>query len=316
VAKLLLRIEQQFEKRLSLANVFQAPTIRQLAEMLSNGVTTHHPAIVPVQALGSRPVLYWVRGGSFLLPLARRLGVNQPILGLHLPPADASKLPIPYKFEDISAALVQQLRELQPEGPYFLAGLCVNGVIAYEMARQLLEQGQQIALLAMFDAQNPAYYENFAEQSRAELLWRRTGHHLRNFRRQRLTEYLGERLTGIHRRASVRYWRLRHSLGMSVDQEHLQDLDTIVHPASFIYRPDPYIGKVVFFQSTDWPNGQYWNFSASWNGLIGGGVRVFKISGGHESMFYEENVDLLAKELENCLAEARKESAAVPEQVA
>jgi surfactin family lipopeptide synthetase A len=317
VAKLLLRIEQQFDKRLSLANVFQAPTIRQLAEMLDgHGLLSHHPAVVPVQAHGSRPVLYWVRGGSFLLPLAKRLGPNQPILGLHLPATDASRLPPPYKFEDISAALVRQLQDVQPEGPYFLAGLCVNGVIAYEMARQLTQQGQQIALLAMFDAQNPAYYENFSQQSRVELLVQRTGHHLRNFRRQTLTDYLNERMTGIHRRASVRYWRIRHSLGLSVDRKHLQDLDTIVHPASFVYRPDTYAGEVVFFQSTDWPHGQYWDFYASWDGLIGGGVRVFKISGGHESMFHEENVDLLASELESCLSEAVKGHASAVEQVA
>ncbi|MGH9499156.1 MAG: non-ribosomal peptide synthetase [Terriglobales bacterium] len=317
VAKLLLRVEQQFEKRLSLANVFQAPTIRQLAEMLDgHGVPNHHPAVVPVQAHGSRPVLYWVRGGSFLHPLAKRLGANQPILGLHLPAADASKLPPPYKFEDISAALVRQLQDVQPKGPYFLAGLCVNGVIAYEMARQLTQQGQQIAMLALFDAQNPAYYENFSHQSRAELLLRRTGHHFRNFRRQKLTEYLHERITGIHRRASVRYWRMRHGLGLSVDYKHLQDLDTIVHPASFVYRPEAYPGEVVFFQSTDWPHGQYWDFYASWDGLIGGGVQVFKISGGHESMFHEENVDLLARKLEACLSQAVKGQAPAVEQVA
>ncbi len=317
VAKLLLRIEQQFEKRLSLANVFQAPTVRQLAEMLDgNGLMSHHAAVVPVQARGSKPVLYWVRGGSFLLPLAKRLGPNQPILGLHLPAADASRLPTPYKFEDISTALVRQLQEVQPEGPYFLAGLCVNGVIAYEMARQLMQQGHEIALLAMFDAQNPAYYENFAHQSRTELLLQRTGHHLRNFRRQKLADYVNDRMTGIQRRASVRYWRVRHALGLTVDNKHLQDLDTIVHPASFVYRPEAYAGEVVFFQSTDWPHGQYWNFYASWDGLIGRGVRVFKISGGHESMFYEENVDLLARELESCLSEAIRGHAPAVGQVA
>ncbi len=65
VAKLLLRIEQRFGKRLSLANVFQAPTVRQLAAMLDGQTDSlHHPAVVPIQPLGSRPPLYWVRGGS------------------------------------------------------------------------------------------------------------------------------------------------------------------------------------------------------------------------------------------------------------
>jgi hypothetical protein len=127
---------------------------------------------------------------------------------------------------------------------------------------------------------------------------------------------VNERVAGIHRRASVRYWRMRHSLGWSVDHKHLQDLDTIVHPASFVYRPEAYTGEVVFFQSTDWPRGRYWDFYASWNGLIEGGVQVFKISGGHESMFYEENVDLLASELDGCLSEAINGRSRGVEQVA
>ena len=75
VAKLLLRIEQQLGQRLSLANVFQAPTIRQLATILSQGAqSSHHPAVVPIQPHGSKPPLFWVRGGPLFLALANRLG--------------------------------------------------------------------------------------------------------------------------------------------------------------------------------------------------------------------------------------------------
>ena len=76
-----------------------------------------------------------------------------------------------------------------------------------------------------------------------------------------------------------------------------------MHPASFVYRPKALSRRVVFFQSTDWPVGRYWDFHASWNGLIGGGLELHKIRGGHESMFYEQNVDLLARKLQTCLRE-------------
>ena len=59
------------------------------------------------------------------------------MLGIHLPADEASQLSVPYKLEEIAAALVIHVREAQPEGPYVLAGLCVNAVIAYEIARQL-----------------------------------------------------------------------------------------------------------------------------------------------------------------------------------
>jgi hypothetical protein len=103
----------------------------------------------------------------------------------------------------------------------------------------------------------------------------------------------------------VRFWRAWHALHRPVKMERQEDLEHIVHPASFVYRPKPYAGRVVFFQSTDWPTGHYWDFHASWNGLIAGGLELHKIPGGHESMFYEENVDSLADKLQTSLRETK-----------
>jgi surfactin family lipopeptide synthetase A len=307
VAKLLLRIEQRFGKRLSLANVFQAPTVRQLAAMLDGQTDSlHHPAVVPIQPLGSRPPLYWVRGGSLFLPLAKRLGTDQPLLALHLPVSDASRLPVPYKFEDIARALVARLREVQPEGPYYLAGLCVNGVIAYEMARQLVAQGQQVPFLALFDAQNPAYYEDYTHESHRQLAQRKLEYQLRNLRRGGLSGvpgFIHGRLAGARLRARVRYWRIYCGLHLRVSEKRLQDLETIIHPTSFAYRPQSYPGRIVFFQSTDWPGGRYWDFYASWNDMCHT-LEVHKIPQGHETMFHEANVDLVANLLQNCLSKA------------
>lgn len=309
IAKLLLRIEQHFGRRLSLADVFQLPTVRQLSAVLERRQEpVRHPAVVPVQPLGSKPALFWVRGGSFLLPLARRLGNDQPLLGLHLPAVDARQLAAPYTLEDIASAMIVRMREVQPSGPYYIAGLCVNGVIAYEMAQQLIAQGEEVALLGLFDAQNPAFYQDFSQEGRWRLLWKRAQTQFANLKRQSLTEFAGDRLVGIRRHLSVRYWRIHNAFHLRVNEKELQDLDTIVHPASFDYRPGPHAGgvKVVFFQSTDWPDGQYWQFHASWDGLIIGGMEVFRIPGGHESMFYEENVDALANKLKSSLSEAMR----------
>ncbi len=296
-AKLLVRIEQELGKRLSLSDIFQAPTVRQMAATMSmQQRSEHHPAIIPVQPHGAKRSLFWIRGGSFLLPMSRILGPDQPVLGLHLPASDARKLPVPYKFEDIAEALIARLQEVQPEGPYALAGLCVNGVMAYEMARQLVEQGHEVELLALFDAQNPAYYEDFSQGGgRAQWLFRKARYHWADLRRQGLYGYLGERAVGMGRRLSVRYWRVHNSLALPVRESQLRDLDTIMHPASFAYRPKPYAGQTVFFQSSDWPAGPYWDFYASWNNVIRDGMEVVKIRGGHESMFFEENVDVLAR---------------------
>lgn len=310
-AKLLLRIHRQFGRRFSLADLFKAPTVRQLAKMLADRRDSNsNPAVVPVQADGFKPPLFWVRGGSFLLTLAKRLGADQPILGLHLPASDAVQLPVPARLEDIAMALVARMREVQEEGPYYLAGLCVNGVIAYEMARQLSLQNQIVALLCLFDSQNPAYYENFSEETRTSLLRKRVAYHWGKLGRQKLSGFFAERVVGMRRHLSVRYWRMHHALKLKVSEKQLQDLDVILHPASFVYRPQPYyaFGCTAFFQSSDWPEGPYWDFSSSWHGLIEPKMQVFKVPGGHESMFYDQNVNAIASALKNCLSEAKETS--------
>ena len=91
------------------------------------------------------------------------------------------------------------MREVQPEGPYYLAGLCVNGVIAYEMARQLALDGHRVALLALFDAQNPAYYEDYTLESRGQLLRGRINFQIQKFRKGGLAglpNFLRERVIG------------------------------------------------------------------------------------------------------------------------
>jgi thioesterase domain-containing protein len=261
--------------------------------------------------VGSRTPLFWVRGGPLYLALSRRLGMDQPLLGLHLPVADAARLPIPYNLRDIAGALVKRMREVQPAGPYKIAGLCVNGVIAYEMACQLHEQGQTVSLLALFDAQNPAYYRDFSSEGRGALLLKKLRYHFANMQHARakgLPDFVRDRMTGIGRRLSFMRWWTYYKLGLPVGYSHLEDLDTIVHPASYVYQPQAYPGNVVFFQSTDWPKGRYWEFHAGWNQMVGG-MEIYRIRGGHESMFYEQNVDLLAKSLRLCLERVERSMA-------
>lgn len=310
MVKLIARIERVFRRKLSIRDIVEACTIQKLAALLRNEKTSsNNPAIVPIQPRGSKPPLFWVRGGPLFVPLARSLGLNQPLLGLDLPLSEASQLSVTCNLEDIAAALVRLMRIEQPEGPYHLAGLCVNGVIAYEMAYQLSNQGQQVALLALFDAQNPEYYRDFSREGRARLLLNKTVFHVSKLRRLRGTReklrFICERLVSMSRKLRVLRWQAHHALRLRISEQQLENLDLIVHPASYGYRPKPYSGRVVFFQSTDWPSGRYWDFHASWTGLVAG-METYYIPGGHESMFHQPNVNALASRLGNCLSGAQR----------
>jgi surfactin family lipopeptide synthetase A len=301
-ARLLARIEKEFGRSLSLAFVFQSPTIEQMAEsLLSAGQTLRERAIVAIQPKGSLPPLFWVRPGPRFRLLAQKLGPDQPFLGLDLPFMDGNRLPVPYKFEDISALLIQVMREVQPKGPYYLGGLCVNAVIAYEIAQQLVREGEEVALLAMLDAHNQAYYKNPFQDGRYSA---RIKYHLANLLKldaSQTTAYLLERLDEARRKIERVAWRLTsdHS-----GEDRLRNTDSIVHPAFSRYEPQPYPGKIVLHQSSDWPSGPYFDFKLGWKDLVAGGIEFYSIPGNHRSMFTEPNVNLVTQKLLPYLAQS------------
>ena len=294
-AKLLARIEKEFGRSLSLAFVFQSPTIEQMAEsLLSAGQTLRERAIVAIQPKGSLPPLFWVRGGPRFRLLAQKLGPDQPFLGLDLPFTDGNRLPVPYRFEDIAGLLIRVMREVQPRGPYYIGGLCVNAVIAYEIAQQLIRDGEEVALLAMLDAHNQAYYKNPFKDGRYSS---RIKYHLLNLLKLDATEtsaYLLDRLDEARRKIERVAWRLTSD---HTGEDRLRNTDSIVHPAFSRYEPQPYPGKIVLQQSSDWPVGPYFDFKLGWKDLVAGGIDFYSIPGSHPAMFTEPNVNLVAEKL-------------------
>ncbi len=311
LARLILHIEEAFGRRLSWSEVFRAPTIGDLAAFLEAADSVApSSAIIPIQPSGSMSPLFWVRGGPLYLGLARRLGNDQPLLGLDLPPADAAQLPAPCRIEDIASALIKNMRSVQPHGPYHLAGLCVNGVIAYEMAAQLRDAGDHVGLLALFDAQNPAFYHDFSQEGRGRATWNKIDFHvgkLLNASPAALPGMMRERITRTGQRLNVLRWRLQRRFAVAPNERDLQDLDTIIHPASYDYRPKPYTGKVLFFQSSDWPKGSHWDFFAGWRELVPS-MEIYRVQGGHESMFADSHVRPIFEGLQEALKSSSQES--------
>ncbi len=171
VARLIARIEQLFDRQLSMANVFDAPTIRQLAAILRNPPASASP-LIPLKATGYLPPFFCIGAGPLFRPLALRLSEDRPFLSLvpSLLPG-ITQLSAPYQLEQIAAGLVQSILDCQQEGPYYLGGWSDSGVAAFEVARQLREKGHTVALLVMFDTPNPAIQRN----SPSYLWWTHAG---------------------------------------------------------------------------------------------------------------------------------------------
>jgi amino acid adenylation domain-containing protein len=154
-------IERRLGIPLPAAALSQVPTIAGMATLLS---LPEHAArfsgnLVPIRPGDrSEPPLVLVhahRGGIFTYhALARTLGGKYPIYGLQALGLAAGEEPLD-SIRHMAALYLEQLRALQPRGPYRLAGWSFGGIVAYEMARQLESAGEELALLALIDASPP-----------------------------------------------------------------------------------------------------------------------------------------------------------------
>jgi len=315
VSRLLLRVNRAFERRLSLADIFRAPTIEQLAGVIDDqDVRLHVQGVVPIRQSGRRPGLFCIRGGAVFRPLANSLGADQPFLGLNLPPEVLERLPKPYRIEDLADAFIRIMQGVQPQGPYFLTGLCVNGVIAYEMAKQLEDRGERVGLLALFDSQNPICYWDYKDY-RLRYISVKTKFHMEKLRRVGLRDiptYLRERWEGVERRVNAFKWRFFLGSRRPGSIEDAEGLGPVVHPASWEYRPKPYSGKIVLFQSTDWPDAPYWDYEQGWRDFALGGIQTYRIPGAHLEMFTEPNCGTVAEKLSMHIEEATPDARLKP----
>ncbi|MFJ8752450.1 amino acid adenylation domain-containing protein [Streptomyces sp. NPDC102441] len=154
--QLIGRIRTTLGVEVSIRSLFEAPTVAALAERLLDGAEDNPLAtLLPLRATGSRPPLFcvhpagglaWAYGG--LLP---HLDDDQPVYGLQTPNLDGTA-PFPDSIEEMAAVYVAELRSVQPHGPYHLFGWSFGGNVVQEVAVQLQEAGEQVALLTILDA--------------------------------------------------------------------------------------------------------------------------------------------------------------------
>ncbi|CAN5750343.1 hypothetical protein BH10CHL1_BH10CHL1_00280 [soil metagenome] len=170
--RLVTQIQQAFGKTLPLTALFQRGSVEQLAGLLrqnSSGdeLTALASPLAPIQAAGTKPPFFCVPGAGgyviYLYQLARGLGSDQPFYGLQAAGLEGAELPHT-TVEEMATYYVEAMRTVQPEGPYYLGGHSLGGWVAFEMARQLQQQGQSIALVAIIDTPVPQI-AHFVDQS-------------------------------------------------------------------------------------------------------------------------------------------------------
>jgi len=160
--QLMSRVERAFERRLPLSSLFLGSSVAEFAKLVREGPAAPWSALVPIQPRGNARPLFLLPGTGgqvlYFSRLASHLGADQPVYALQPPGLDGVTTPFE-TIEELAAHHLPLLREVQPEGPYRLAGHSFGSLVAFEMAQQLVRAGERVELLAVLDTPAPGVVE-------------------------------------------------------------------------------------------------------------------------------------------------------------
>jgi FkbH-like protein len=155
--ELFAQIAHRFRVELRLTAILDAPTVRSLALLIENSTAQQRSGVVCLRR-GGLQNLFLVHDGFgetlLYLNLAQRLPNTMTIYGIE--PKRLPGIPLAHtSLEDMAAFYVEQIREIQPRGPYLLGGMCAGGVIAYQMAACLMAAGERVQMVTILDGATP-----------------------------------------------------------------------------------------------------------------------------------------------------------------
>jgi thioesterase domain-containing protein len=316
-ARLFARIEQVCGKKLPLSTLFSGATIEHLADALTGETKTDSRApLVAVQASGSRQPFFYLhgewRGGAFYsIELARNLGPDHPFYLLE--PYKFDGLATPPTLETMAAAHLKSLRDVQPEGPYLLGGYCNGGLMAYEMARQLRAEGQDVNLLVLMDPGFPGDLARLTHgfirrigglvrlSPEKQFEWFLCLQHLYRYLRFSHYRHLKNYECGRSKSDSVPQGFSLKALVPRVETLR-QDYPNIYNWAVTDYTFSLYPGKITFF----WTSEESWR-PVGWQKIVKakeGEAEIRTIPGNHITS-RTEHLPVLAEHLRDCVSKAQ-----------
>lgn len=149
------KIEHATGKRIPLAVLFTHSLLAELAAYIDHaGTAEDWRSLVRIKPFGTKVPLFLIHGAGLNVMLynsmVNNLSFDQPVYGLQAKGLSGEEVPLA-TMEEIAAHYISEIRMVAPKGPYAFAGFSLGGIIAFEMARQLIQQGEEVPFVGMFD---------------------------------------------------------------------------------------------------------------------------------------------------------------------
>jgi thioesterase domain-containing protein len=280
------------------------------------------PNLVPIQPAGARPPLLWIHGDWSNAFLPAVLGRDQPFYAFKHQSRDGR--PALYtEVETIAEFYLTQVRSVQTEGPYFLGGYSFGGTLAFEMARQLMREGHEVAFLFIIDSLSPGSCNESVPRRvsgpssvRSSVVerGREIQHRLRGLlglgpRQQvdyilrRVKDRLQQWKRAVTRSFKELTCRVHVFLGRPLPffvRNHY--ILGIYHRAVAQYNPSAYVGRAIYIKSEMRPS----YHGRQWSALCQGGLEIHEVAGAHHlDIAKEAKASLWAEKLKSDLRKAQ-----------
>ena len=323
-AQLFALIQQKLGYAAPLATLYKASTPRLLARVLSRGTRAEDwKSLVAINRNGDRTPLFLMHAaeGNILLyrSLAAHLGADQPVFGLQSAGLDG-RSPIDARFENVARRYIDEIRQIQPHGPYMLGGYCLGGTLALEMAQQLIESGETVGLVALIEDFNIRSIR-WPLSLRHRLINRyvlNPWFHLHNLiaaegagKLDFFMDKLRVEMRRLKLSARMSWTGLRHRIlpgdASATPQAKIAD---IYEEALAQYEVRPYPGELTLFMAERHLAGMGERLGG-WGKVAQGGVRLYSLPFGARGSLVEPYVRQLAVSLRACLDQAIEKSQSV-----
>ncbi len=323
---LLNNIEKATGKRLPIAALFKTPTIEGMSSFLEDkpasdsksqetGTLSRWNSLVAVKPNGSRTPFFCVHGRAH--SLAEHMHPDQPLYWLHH--GQDARRTIYHTVEEIAADHLKEIRNVQAHGPYCLGGFSFGGMVAFEIAQQLLQQGEDIALLALFD---PTLVDKFSsvEKQKTKKNVRKLSHKfkLKNnvfYKLGRASQVIKANLRRIYKRCQEKLKMMICKICMAFGKPvpssiAVFNLIELFQEAAAHYKYQSFPGLVTMFIPDIFKKRRNLVLSIKqrWTNIAQEGIEIRFVKGAtsHHKMVEEPHVQDLISQLELCLKNENK----------
>ena len=329
--RLFSKIENKFGKRLPLAVLFKTPTIAQLADLLvEDQFKPSWGSLVGIQTQGNRPPFFCVHseGGNVLeyQRLSEYLGQQYPFYALQAQGLEGKKAE-KMSVGGMASNYIQEIKNLQPAGPYYIGGYCLGGVVAFEMARQLEEEGNKIGLLAMISSSTPQHARNNSHDIAVYRRWfyrflERAELEMSNMsvlEGKKKMAYLKDRISRVWLVLLLKVedfngWLYSRLMGKPFKHSRpyiLEKMRAYQNEAFFEYKPLPIKTPIFLFRTSKRPRHLSKDPTLGWKHLANGGIQDFEIKAFHRNILKDPHVMALAVKLRECIESAQNVTQAI-----